>query len=61
MPIYPYIAEDVEGGRHEGAVQASTRTHAVKALRESGWRPVQVDLPTAPCDHRVPDVQAMPR
>ena len=60
MPIYPYIAEDVKGERREGAVQASTRAHAVKALRESGWRPVQVDLPTAPCDHSVPDVQTLP-
>ena len=60
MPIYPYIAENVQGDRQEGAVQAATRAHAVKALRESGWRPVQVDLPTAPCDHRIPVVQTLP-
>jgi type II secretory pathway component PulF len=61
MPIYPYIAEDVEGERQEGAIQAATRAHAVKALQAHGWRPVQVDLPTAPCDHRIPDVQTEPR
>ncbi len=61
MPIYPYIAENVQGERQEGAVQAATRAQAVKALKTSGWRPVQVDLPTAPCDHPIPDVQTLPR
>ncbi len=60
MPVYPYIAEDVKGEEQRGMIQASTRAQAVKALRSSGWRPVRVDLPAAPCDHHIPDVQTDP-
>lgn len=60
MPIYPYIAEDVEGERQRGTIQAPTRDRAVQELRKSGYRPVRVDVPDAACDHHIPDVQTDP-
>ena len=60
MPIYPYTAEDAEGERQDGVIEAPTRERAVQELRSSGWRPLRVDVPAAGCDHHVPDVQTDP-
>lgn len=57
MPIYPYITIDSDGSRHDGCIEAQTRDDAARTLRTQGHLAVRVDLPTAGCDERIPDVQ----